>query len=163
MTLALYSFSRNFSSPFSDFHLTFSNLTCHFIIYLSFAPSSSVCLPPPSFPVYFCYFPSLLSALVFQSSFSLLSPSFVLISLLLYPSRSLSLDFSVEINGCSLNRRSRGCRRWRPGFSITSSLQLPQHTHTFSPQQPFPTPPQTCWANTKTEHSRKNIFKIKGE
>lgn len=126
--------SFTFSSPLLFLVFTFSNSSSlHYLFFIR-----SVCLPPPSVPVNLCYIPPPIPSLsictrLSSSSLSLLFPRFVLISLSLYPSLSLSLYFSVEINGRSLNRRSRGCRRWRPGFSITGSLQLPQHTHTHTP------------------------------
>lgn len=134
-------------SPLSDFHLYF---TIFYKLTFSILPSLLLLLSfSPFCP---CLSGFLLSPFSqFCSNFSLLYPAL---------SPFLSLDFSVEINGRSLNKRSRGCRRWRPGFSITRSLQLPQHTLLWTHTH---TNTQTCWANTKTEHSRKNIFKIEEE
>lgn len=72
------------------------------------------------------------------------SPNFIsLISFYLIP-RSVLLSLALQKSMVVLhNRRSRGSGRWRPGFSITSSLQSPQrvHTHTNTHTYTFSTEP----------------------
>lgn len=99
----------------------FINFLSIFFVFYSLVPQFSL------------WFPLMLAfSSTFHLSPPLLSP-FVLISLIsfyLIP-RSVLLSLALQKSMVVLlNRRSRGSGRWRPGFSITSSLQSPQRVHT---------------------------------
>lgn len=107
----------------------FINFLSIFFVFYSLLPQFSLWFPLMlAFSSTFHLSPPLLSPFVLLP---LSSPNFIsLISFYLIP-RSVLLSLALQKSMVVLlNRRSRGSGRWRPGFSITSSLQSPQRVHT---------------------------------